>query len=81
MGYILLKWFYTTSFNPFPANKFLTRKCSLLFTSVAYIQVVHFRLILDVEANTMNPPAPTVREHSDLGPYCLQYRLPKCISR
>ena len=39
--------------------------------SAAYIQV-HFRLYFIMEANTMNP---------DLGPYCLQYRLPMKISR
>ena len=31
----------------------------------------------------MNPDqlAPKTAPRSDLGPYCLQYRLPKCISR
>ena len=43
---------------------------------------VHFRLDFIMEANTMNPDktAPFVQQ-SELGPYCLQYRLPKNISR
>ena len=41
--------------------------------SVTYIQV-HFRQDFFMEAN-MNP------EQSDLGPYCLQYRLPKNMRR
>ena len=43
--------------------------------SDTYIQV-HFRLDYSMEANTMNP-----WEQSDLGPYCLQYRVPKKINR
>ena len=39
--------------------------------SAAYVQV-RLRLNLFMEANDMKP---------DLGPYCLQYRLPKNISR
>ena len=30
-----------------------------------------------MEANTMNSDSTAPNEHSDLGPYCLQYRLPK----
>ena len=30
-----------------------------------------------MEANTMNPDQTAPWEQSDLGPYCLQYRLPK----
>ena len=33
-----------------------------------------------MEANNMNLDQ-TAREQSDLGPYCLQYRLPENISR
>ena len=29
----------------------------------------------------MNPDQTAPKEQSDLGPYCLQYRLPKNISR
>ena len=32
-------------------------------------------------ANSMNPYQTSPKEQSDLGPYCLQYRLPKNISR
>ena len=60
-------------FNPYPANivGFFLR-----FTSAAHIQV-HFILDLFMEANNMNPD----QTQSDLGPYCLQYRLPKKVSR
>ena len=47
------------------------------FTSAAYIYIqVYLRPDLFREANNMNPD----QEQSDLGPYCLQYRLPKNIS-
>ena len=34
-----------------------------------------------VDANNMNPDQTAPKEQSDLGPYCLQYRLPKNINR
>ena len=52
-------------------------KCCLLFTSAEYMQV-HFRLVVFMEANNMNPDQ---TDCSDPGPYCLEYRLPKKISR
>ena len=36
-----------------------------------------FGNIFTMEANPMNPDQTTPREQSDLGPYCLQYRLSK----
>ena len=45
------------------------------FLHLLHIQV-NFKFRLFMEANNMNP-----WEQSDLGPYCLQYRLPKNISR
>ena len=48
--------------------------------SAAYIQV-HFRLDFFKEATSMNPDQTAHKEQSDLGPYCLQYRLPMNISR
>ena len=48
--------------------------------SAAYIQV-YFRLDNIMEAKNMNPDKTAPNEQSDLGPYCLQYRLPKKISR
>ena len=48
--------------------------------SVAYTQV-NFKLDFFVEANNMNPDQTAPLEQSDLGPYCLQYRLPKNIRR
>ena len=42
---------------------------------------MHFRLDLSVGASTMNPDLTAPKEQSDLGPYCLQYWHPKCISR
>ena len=36
---------------------------------------------LTMGANTMNPDQTALMEQSDLGPYCLKYRLPKCVSR
>ena len=52
---------------------------TLLFTSAANTRVP-FRLDFIIEANTMNPDQ-TAWERSDLGPYDLQYRIPKNISR
>ena len=34
-----------------------------------------------METNTVSPDQTAPCEQSDLGPYCLQYRLPKNISR
>ena len=34
-----------------------------------------------MDANNMNPDQIALWEQSDLGPYCLQYRLPKNIRR
>ena len=48
--------------------------------SAVYIQV-HFRLDFFMEANNMDPGQTAPWEQSDLGPYCLQYRLLKSISR
>ena len=48
--------------------------------SAAYIQA-HFRLDFFMEANNMNRDQTAPKAHSDLGPYCLQYRLPKNIFR
>ena len=40
-------------FNPYPANKFLSRKCCLLFTSAAFMYIqMHFSLFLIMETNT-----------------------------
>ena len=55
----------------------LLQKYSLLFTTAAYIPV-HFRLDFIMEANHLNPDQ---TDMSSLGPYCLQYWLPKNISR
>ena len=49
------------------------------FLSAAYIQV-HFKQDFFMEANNIYPNQ-IPREQSDLGPYCLQCRLPKNISR
>ena len=59
---------------------FLSWKCCLLFRPAAYIQV-HFKLDFIMEANTMDPDQTAPKEQSDLCTYCLQYRLPKNISR
>ena len=48
--------------------------------SAAYIQV-HFDFIFIMKANTVNPDQTAPWEQSDQGPYCLQYRLPKKLSR
>ena len=49
---------------------------------------MHFRLSLNIEANCMShhQTAPKgvyvlLREQSDLGPHCLQFRLPKSMSK
>ena len=49
------------------------------FMSAVNIQV-HFMLVFFMETNHLNPDQ-TAREQSDLGPHCLQLRLPKNISR
>ena len=46
----------------------------------AYTQI-HFRLDLTAEASNMNPGQTAPKVQSDLGPYCLQYRLTKNINR
>ena len=56
--------------NPYPANSFLSWKCCLLFTSVAYIQK-HLKPDFIMEANTMNPDQTAPKEQSNLGPYCM----------
>ena len=48
----------------------------LLIISAAYNQM-HFRLVFVMETNTVNPDQTDPKEHIDLGPYCLQYRLTK----
>ena len=53
---------------------FFVLKMSVFFMSAAYLQV-HFRLDLFMEANNITPDQTASK--SDLGPYCLQYRLPK----
>ena len=47
--------------------------------SAAYIQV-YVRLDIFMEANNMEPDQTAPKQYA-LGPYCLQYRLPKKISR
>ena len=43
---------------------------------------MHFRLVFFMEANNTDPDQTTSKkEQFDLGSYCLQYRLPKNISR
>ena len=41
---------------------------------------MQFRLDFIMEANTLNPDQTAPKEQSDLGPYCLQYRLYKNIN-
>ena len=48
--------------------------------SAAYI-LVHLRLDFFMEAINMNPDQTAPVVQSDLGPYCLQYRLPENIGR
>ena len=50
-------------------------KLSSAVMSAAYIQV-NFRLDFYMEANNMNPDQTAIWKQSDLGPFCLQYRLP-----
>ena len=64
--------------NPFPATIFVLKMSA--FTSAAYL-VMHFKLDFFMEANMMNPDQTVPKEQSDLGPYCLQYQLPKNIGR
>ena len=60
----------------------LSWKCSLLFTSAVYIQVL-VSLDFIMESNTMNPnqTASLKRKQSDMGSYCLHSMLPKNKSR
>ena len=48
---------------------------------VYFLHLLHFRLEFFMEANSMNPDQTAPRKRSDLGPYCLQYRLAKNMSR
>ena len=61
------------------SRRFCPENVVCLLTSAAYIQA-HSRLDLIMEANTMNPDQTAPWEQSDLGSYCLQYRLHKNIS-
>ena len=60
----------TSYINPYPGNIFVLKQLCL-FLSQLHI-FVHFKLDFIMEVNTMNP---------DQSPYCLQYRVPKNISR
>ena len=64
--------------NPYPAYIFSPENVCLL-PLLHILRCTQTNLI--TEANTMNPDQTAPKEHSDLGPYCLQYRLPKYISR
>ena len=77
---VMLEFYLGFFFKPYPATIFLPWKCCLLYMSAAYIQV-HFRLDFFMKANSIDPDQTAPKEQSDLGPYCLQYRLPKNISR
>ena len=50
-----------------------------VFVAAAYIQV-QFRLDF-IMNQTMNPDQTATQEQTDLGLYCLQYELPKNVSR
>ena len=49
-------------------------------TAKYYIQM-HLRLDFFKEANNMNSDQTAPKEQFDLGPYCLQYSLPRNTSR
>ena len=75
---IIFRWGPSRIFDLIPPILFFPENviCSL--------HQVHFKLDFVMEANTMNPDqADRVLpwEQSNLGPYCLQYKLPKNISR
>ena len=59
---------------------FILKMLSVFFMCAAYTQV-HLRLDFLMQTNNMNPDQTALEEQSDLGPYCLKYRLPKSISR
>ena len=59
---------------------FLSWKCCLLFKSAACNQV-YFGLIFSWKQTIWTQIRLLLREQSDLGPYCLQYRLPRNINR
>ena len=50
------------------------------YQAAAYIKV-HFSGDLIMEVNAINPNKTASREQSDLGRYCLPFRLPKNINR
>ena len=58
-----------------PLFFFVLKTLSALYVCCKYSNA--FRLNFLMEANTMNPDQTAPWEQSDLGPYCLQYRLPK----
>ena len=67
--------------NPYPANTLYPKMLSAFYNCYIYIYIqMSFRLLLIMEANTMNPDQTAPKEQSDLGSYCLPNRPPKNIS-
>ena len=71
---------YNGPFDSYPVHVFLFWKC-LLFTSAAYIQL-HFRLdFFSLKLTILTLIRLFPWEQSDMGSFCLQYRLTKKKSR
>ena len=72
---------FVSTICPYPTIFFVMKMSSAFYLCcISYIQV-HFRLDFIMETNIMNPDQTAPMEQSDLSSYCLQYRLPKKISR
>ena len=76
-GMILVQDSNLTVTEPYLATIFCPENVFCCFMSATYIKV-HFRLDFFKAANNMNPDQTAP---SDLDSFCLEYRLPKNISR
>ena len=72
--------YFRTQFNHYSANKFLKYYIMLSAYTICCIYSNALQNTFTKVKSTMDPDR-TVLEQSDQGPYCLQYRLPKNISR
>ena len=67
-------WFWALYF-------FILKMLPAFYIDLLHMFQVQFRLVFIIEANTMNPDHTAPREQSELGPFCLKFRLSKNISR
>ena len=67
--------------NPLVSSHYLFVGKMLLLFKICLLHILKFTLEdFIMEASTMNSDQTAPKEQSDLGPYCLTYRLPKYIN-